>query len=67
MVNGSAYKFSSLDHAESLITRPVISFVHIRLTVALLLALIGAVGLKFIGWRSERKTRRGASGIINEV
>lgn len=58
MIAGGHHKFAALDHTEVFITRPIISFIHVRLLVALLLALIGIAGwfgLSYIGrWRAKR-------------
>ena len=48
MIAGSHHKFDALDHTEVFITRPAITFVHVRLTVALILLLVGWSGLKLI-------------------
>lgn len=48
MIDGVPYKFASLDHTEVFITRPTLSAVHVRFTVALLLLIIGFLGLKLI-------------------
>lgn len=44
MVEGSPYKFAALDHTEVFITRPSITFMHVRFVAALILLIIGAIG-----------------------
>lgn len=44
MVEGSPHKFAALEHTEVFITRPTITFMHIRFMVALILLIIGAIG-----------------------
>lgn len=57
------YKFAALDHTEVFITRPVISFLHIRLLVGLCLLLIGLAGLNLIDAVARRSLRSpGATG-----
>lgn len=54
MVAGGYHKFEALKHTEVFITRPTITFMHVRITLALLLILIGWVGLRVIHWMAER-------------
>lgn len=56
MIAGSHHKFNALDHTEVFITRPAITFMHIRLTVALILLLIGWCGLKLIDLIATKRT-----------
>ncbi|MEM7327671.1 MAG: hypothetical protein AAF437_02955 [Pseudomonadota bacterium] len=58
MIAGSPYKFQSLDHTEVFITRPRLTFVHVRFTMALLLSLIGIIGWWLIAWASTRLNAR---------
>ncbi|MEM7458602.1 MAG: hypothetical protein AAF331_03970 [Pseudomonadota bacterium] len=58
MIAGGHHKFAALDHTEVFITRPSISFVHVRLVVALLLTLIGTAGWLAIGFIGERRAAR---------
>ncbi|MEL7541925.1 MAG: hypothetical protein AAGJ51_13570 [Pseudomonadota bacterium] len=58
MIAGGHHKFAALDHTEVFITRPSISFVHVRLVVALLLTLIGIAGWLAIGFVGERRAAR---------
>lgn len=46
MIASSQHKFDALDHTEVFITRPTITFVHIRLVFALFLILLGLAVLK---------------------
>ena len=48
MIAGVPHKFASLDHTEVFITRATLSAVHVRLTLALVLLVIGFLGLKLI-------------------
>nr|WP_070959947.1 hypothetical protein [Hyphomonas sp. Mor2] len=54
MDEGEVYKFAALDHTEVFITRPFITFMHIRITLALILILIGWLGLRGMDWFSRR-------------
>lgn len=54
MIAGSADKFKSLAHTEVFITRPTITFMHVRFVFALILILIGLAGWKLIGWVERR-------------
>lgn len=60
MIAGSHHKFDALDHTEVFITRPTISFVHIRITLALILILVGWLGLRTISWVGNRGPRADA-------
>lgn len=55
MKDGEVYKFGALDHTEVFITRPVITFIHVRFTLALLLILIGWLGLRGMNWLHARR------------
>jgi len=55
MKAGEVHKFAALDHTEVFITRPTITFVHIRLTLALMLLVIGWTGLKLIDLIKSRR------------
>lgn len=44
MVEGSPYKFAALEHTEVFITRPSITFMHVRFVVALILLIVGTIG-----------------------
>lgn len=44
MVEGSPHKFAALEHTEVFITRPSITFMHVRFVLALILLIIGALG-----------------------
>ena len=57
MVEGSQFKNASLAHTEVFITRPTLTFLHVRLIVGMLLGLIAIGGLAIIG----RLQRRGSS------
>lgn len=48
MIEGEHYKFAALDHTEVFITRPTITFMHVRFVLALILTLIGILGLKLM-------------------
>ena len=50
MVAGGHHKFDALEHTEVFITRPTITFVHVRVTLALLLILVGWAGLRAMSW-----------------
>jgi len=56
MLEGNAFKTASLAHTEVFITRPTITFVQMRVMVAMLLGLIAIGGLWVIG----KVERRGA-------
>ncbi|MCM0000352.1 MAG: hypothetical protein NBV68_13285 [Erythrobacter sp.] len=56
LLEGIDDKFAALERTEVFITRPVIAAETIRLTLALLLAVIGWIGIKLIDWRSARRT-----------
>lgn len=57
MMEDSHYKFAALDHTEVFITRPFITFVHVKLMVALVLALLGWLGLSIINFVRDRRRR----------
>lgn len=57
MKEGEVHKFAALDHTEVFITRPTISFVQVRITLGLLLILIGWLGLRGIDWFANRKRK----------
>ena len=59
MVEGNAFKTASLAHTEVFITRPTVTFVQVRLMVALILGAVGFGGLVLIG-RIQRNRGRGA-------
>lgn len=48
MIAGSRYKFDALEHTEVFITRPTITFLHVRFVLALILVLLGLAGWKLI-------------------
>lgn len=50
----SHHKFDALEHTEVFITRPTITFVHVRITLGLFLILFGWVGLRTINWIARR-------------
>lgn len=52
MKAGENYKFAALDHTEVFVTRPTISFMHVRLLLALVLIVIGGIGFRLIDWLS---------------
>ena len=54
MAKGGTYKFASLDHTEVFVTRPIISFMQVRLMLALLLLVIGFAGWKLLGLIERR-------------
>ncbi len=55
MVKGSVHKFAALEHTEVFITRPSITFMHVRFVLALILIIIGALGWLAIN-KFARKT-----------
>lgn len=57
MVEGGVHKFAALEHTEVFITRPDITFMHVRLVLALVLTLIGIAGWRLIGWAQSRRAR----------
>lgn len=57
MMESSHYKFAALDHTEVFITRPFITFVHVKLMVAFALALLGWLGLGVINLVRDRRRR----------
>ena len=54
MKEGRVYKYGALNHTEVFITRPTITFVHVRITLALLLLLVGWLGWRGLDWFSGR-------------
>ena len=56
MKEGEGLKFAALDHTEVFITRPTISFVHVRVLIALILIVLGWLGLRGLDWL-HRRTR----------
>jgi len=57
MMENSHHKFAALDHTEVFITRPFITFVHVKLIVAFVLALLGWLGLSLINFVRDRRRR----------
>jgi hypothetical protein len=55
MEEGRVYKYGALDHTEVFITRPTISFLHIRVTLAFFLILLGWAGYRSIDWIHARR------------
>ena len=55
MIEGQVHKFASLEHTEVFVTRPVITFVQVRLIFAMLLIILGIAGLKLITVFSTRR------------
>lgn len=55
MIAGSGDKFASLEHTEVFITRPTITFMHVRFVLALILILIGLAGWKLISWVEQQR------------
>lgn len=49
-IEGSDYKFASLEHTEVFLAKPQISFMHVRIIVALFLIVVGLSGLKLINF-----------------
>jgi len=58
MKEGEAYKFGALEHTEVFITRPTITFMHVRFVLALILALLGLLGLKLIDLVTSHRSKR---------
>lgn len=58
MKAGEGYKFGALNHTEVFITRPTITFMHVRVTLAMLLILIGWSGLRGMSWLHRRRQAR---------
>jgi hypothetical protein len=58
MLEGNAFKTASLAHTEVFITRPSITFVQVRLMMALLLSLIAIAGIVLIGRVQKRREGR---------
>jgi len=54
MIEGSHHKFKALDHTEVFITRPMITFMHVRLVLALILAILGLLGMRVIAWATKQ-------------
>lgn len=48
MKSGEQNKFAALEHTEVFITRPTVTFMHVRFFLAILLVLMGWAGLKLI-------------------
>ena len=61
MIAGSPNKFLALEHTEVFITRPTITFVQVRLLLALLLIVLGAIGLKLMNWIAQFRHARANS------
>lgn len=57
MQAGGHYKFTALDHTEVFITRPSITFMHVRFVLALVLFLVGLAGLKAIELLTNRRNK----------
>jgi len=57
MIESSHYKFAALEHTEVFITRPSISFAQVKLMVALMLAVLGLIGLRVINFVRDRRRR----------
>lgn len=57
MIEKSHYKFAALDHTEVFITRPFVTFVQVKLMLALILALFGWLGLSVINLVRDRRRR----------
>jgi len=55
MIAGNPDKFAALAHTEVFITRPTITFIHVRLTLGLILIIIGWAGLSLIN-RVQKRT-----------
>lgn len=55
MQAGEVHKFGALNHTEVFITRPTITFMHIRVTLALILIIIGWLGLRGFDWLNRRQ------------
>ena len=55
MIAGGHHKFAALEHTEVFITRPIITFIHIRLLVAMMLILIGIAGWSGLTYLSRRR------------
>ena len=58
LIAHSHHKFNALEHTEVFITRPTVTFMQVRITLALLLILLGWVGLRVIDWMSNRARKR---------
>ena len=58
MLEGNAFKTASLAHTEVFITRPSITFIQVRLMMALLVGLIAIAGIAFIGKVQKPRERR---------
>lgn len=56
MQSGQQDKFAALDHTEVFITRPTITFMQIRFVLAIILILIGWIGLKLISLLVTKRT-----------
>lgn len=56
MQSGQQDKFAALDHTEVFITRPTITFMQIRFVLAIILILIGWIGLKLISLLVIKRT-----------
>lgn len=57
MQAGGHHKFASLDHTEVFITRPTITFMHVRFVLALILILVGLAGLKVVELVANRRNK----------
>lgn len=55
MQSGEQNKFAALEHTEVFITRPTVTFMHVRVFLAIILVLIGWIGLKLINFVAARK------------
>ncbi len=61
MVEGNAFKTTSLAHTEVFITRPTITFVQVRLMVGMILALLAIGGIALIGRVQKRRANASAT------
>ncbi|MEL6416041.1 MAG: hypothetical protein AAFQ15_13970, partial [Pseudomonadota bacterium] len=57
LIENSHYKFAALDHTEVFITRPFITFVQVKLMLALALALLGWLGVSLINLVRDHRRR----------
>ena len=58
MADGGDYKFAALEHTEVFITRPMITFVQVRLILALLLILLAIAGWKALSLIENKRAKR---------
>lgn len=65
MIAGGHHKFASLDHTEVFITRPYVSFMQVRIMVAMVLIIVGVLGWYAIGILKKARSKQNVA--LNET